>query len=105
MNQLLSKTGKRLPRLILLLSGTAAYYAIGRLGILLASLNGHISPVWPATGFAIWLLLVRGNGMGVAVAIAHFLVSMKSNLPVPVALGMAAGGVTEALLGFLKTVA
>ena len=81
------------------LGGGLAYFGLARLCVLLASVNGNISPVWPATGLGIWLLLVHGVRLWPAVAAAHILVSLHSGLPVTVALGMAAGTIGEALLG------
>lgn len=39
--------------LMLVLGIAAAYYATGRLGLLLAIPPGYASPVWPAAGIAL----------------------------------------------------
>jgi len=81
-----------------LCGGTIALFALGRLCVLLASLDGNVSPVWPATGLAFWLLITRGYGMWPAVGAAQVLVNLYSGLPLSVTIGMAAGNVAEALL-------
>ena len=82
-----------------LLGGAVVYFIVGRLCILLASLHGNISPVWPATGLAIGVLIWRGPRMWPAIAAGQFLLSFhSSSLPLAVALGMAAGNVGEAWL-------
>ena len=37
----------------------AAYYAVGRLGLLLAIPPGYATAVWPASGIASWYSTVR----------------------------------------------
>jgi len=83
-----------------LISATAAFFAIGKLGIALASIEGNISPVWPASGFGIWLLLTYGRRYWPAIIAGHVLVSLSSHLSLPVALGMGVGGTAESLIGY-----
>ena len=83
-----------------LLAGFVAYFVLARLSLALASLHGNISPVWPVTGLAIWLVITRGPGMVLAIAVGHLILNIYSSaLPVPTAIGMTAGNVAEALLG------
>ena len=78
---------------------SAAYIALAHGGLLLAGLHGNVSPVWPATGFAIWLLLSRGSRQWPAVALGAAATHLSTDIPVAAALAIAAGHTLEAWLG------
>ncbi len=76
-----------------------AYFAMARFGLLLASLHGNVSPVWPATGLAIAAVWLGGNRLMPGVLCGALL----ANLLTPVvwwgALLIAVGNTFEAWFG------
>ena len=81
------------------MASTGAYVAVARLGLKLASIHGNVSPVWPATGLSIWLLVIFGRGMWPAVAIGAFIANALTDVPFTVAGTIAAGNTLEAVAG------
>ena len=76
-----------------------AYIAVARLGLKLASIHGNVSPVWPVTGLSIWLLIQFGRGMWPAIAAGAFVANVLTDVPVTVAVAIAAGNTLEAVVG------
>jgi MASE1 len=68
-----TEPGWRVALALRLLLLSLAYFGAARLGLLLASVHGSVSPVWPATGLAIWALSGRGTWLwpGVALGDCH----------------------------------
>ena len=91
----------RLPHLfrlqsILLLS--AIYYVSAKVGLLLATAHPVASPIWPASGVAVFALVYFGSHLWPAVFVGAFVVNVTSAIsPVP-ALGIAYGNTFEALV-------
>jgi len=84
------------------LAGTGAlYFFTGMVGLAVPFTTGNVSPVWPASGVALACLLVFGWRCWPAIYLAAFLVNSLSHLPYIVALGMAGGNTTAALVGAL----
>ncbi|MCU0791872.1 MAG: PAS domain S-box protein [Opitutaceae bacterium] len=82
------------------LAGFAAlYFVIARGGLYMASMHGNVSPVWPATGLAIWLLYARGARMWSAVLLGALAANLATALPATAAVCVAAGNTLEAVLG------
>jgi signal transduction histidine kinase len=54
------------------------YFWLGKLGLILA--NPGASPVWPATGFALAILLLRGYRVWPAIFVGAFLVSSAGSI-------------------------
>lgn len=59
--------------------------------------HGNVSPVWPATGFAIAVLLRFGANLWPGVAVGSFLGLMHTGVGTPVVIGEAAAAVLEAV--------
>jgi PAS domain S-box-containing protein len=76
-----------------------AYAALARSGLLLASVHGSVSPVWPATGVAIGALLLGGTRLWPAVLAGAFLANALTAQPLAVAAMIAVGNTLEALAG------
>lgn len=76
-----------------------AYFAAGRIGLLLATLNQTASPVWPATGFAFGMILAFGFRYWPAIALGAFLTNYFTNVSVGTVLAITFGNTAEALLG------
>jgi len=83
------------------------YFAAGKFGLSLASVNVSASPVWPPTGIALAALLVWGKRLWPAIFIGAFLVNITTPEPVPIAkalligksFGIAVGNTLEAVMG------
>src|SRR5262249_4821804 len=52
-----------------------AYYAAGRLGLLLAIPPGYASAFWPSSGIALAAVLICGNRVWPGISLASFLVN------------------------------
>ena len=100
------KRRRALPLILLL---AVAYYALGRLALLLAIPPGFASSVWPAAGVALMALLLGGRRLWPGVLLASFLVNFPAALEgvggsdllrafvVPLTIG--AGATLQAVLG------
>ena len=85
----------------LLLLGLA-YFGAARAGLLLATVAGAASPVWPATGVALAGLFLLGVSRWPGIFVAACAVNLLlSSVPPLAALGMAVGNTLEAVLGVL----
>jgi diguanylate cyclase (GGDEF)-like protein len=73
------------------------YYVAGKLGLKLAFVNTSISPVWPAAGIAVAVLLLLGTEVWPAVFIGAFFVNLTTAGNVATSLGIATGNTLEAL--------
>jgi signal transduction histidine kinase len=71
----------------------------GRVGLSLAFVQAHASPVWPASGVALAGLVLWGIRYWPAVFVAALGTSLATAVPVPVAAVSAAGNVLDAVLG------
>ena len=81
-----------------ILLGAAAYFLAAELGLAFASVNKSVSPVWPASGLAIVMLIVGGRRMWPAVWLGAGLTSVLLDGPIAAVL-IASGSVLEAILG------
>ena len=88
-----------LPRLLGILLVAAVYFGAARLGLLLASVHGSVSPVWPATGVAIGALLIGGFQLWPGVALGAFAANALTPVSLLVAAGIGAGNTLEAVAG------
>ena len=83
------------------LSGLAlGYFLLGKWGLEYASLKPIVSLVWPASGLALAVILLKGAGVWPGIALGAFLVNLDSGIgPVPAAV-IATGNTLEALLAW-----
>ena len=88
-----------LPLLVELALVAAVYFVAGKLGLSLAFGNISASPVWPATGIALAVLLVRGARFWPSVFVGAFLVNVTTAGTFVTSLGIAAGNTLEAVVG------
>jgi signal transduction histidine kinase/ActR/RegA family two-component response regulator len=82
-----------------LLAVAVLYYAAGRLGLQLASLQKQVSVVWPDTGIALALFVLRTRRLWPAVLIGSLAANAASGASALTSLGIAAGDTLEALIG------
>ena len=75
------------------------YFGAARLGLVLASVHGNVSPVWPATGVAIGCLLLGGFRLWPGIALGAFAANALTSVSLPVATAIGLGNTLEATAG------
>jgi len=80
-----------------LLLAFAVYFATGRLGLAVPFTSANVSPVWPAAGVAVALVLLWGVRIAPAIVFAAFLVNFLSAIPALAAVGMGIGNASSAI--------
>ena len=94
--------GRKAANLLLPVLLTLAYFAAGKLGLMLAIVHPNASAVWPATGIAIAGLLVLGYRAWPAILVGAFLVNVtntgSSLASFPIAIGNTLEALTAAYL-------
>lgn len=88
----------KLPYPVALLFGAVAYLLAAELGLAFASLNQSVSPVWPASGLAVALLLRFGWRVWPAIWLGAWLANALAGGPAS-ALAIATGNLLEAMVG------
>jgi signal transduction histidine kinase len=74
------------------------YFWLVKLGLTLASINPSASPVWPATGFAIAILLLRGYRVWPAIFVGAFLANVSSAGSIYTSVAIATGNSLEGVV-------
>src|SRR5438445_7541561 len=77
----------------------AAYFFCGTFGLSLAAINKSTSAVWPPTGLALAVLVLRGRGLWPGVFLGAFLVNISTQGNFFTALGIGIGNTLEAYCG------
>lgn len=75
------------------------YFAAGKLGLSVPFTSGNVSPIWPASGVALSVVLLFGYRIWPGIFLGAFLVNFLTPLPAITAFGMALGNTSSALLG------
>ncbi len=75
------------------------YYAVGKLGLDLATINPSATPVWPATGIALASFLLFGYRVWPAIFIAALAVNATTAGTLSTSLVIASGNTLEGLVG------
>ena len=68
-----------LPLLARWLMVALAYYFAGQLGLLFATVAGNVSPLWPASGVALAVLLLYGTDLWPAIALGASVLSLTTH--------------------------
>jgi signal transduction histidine kinase/CheY-like chemotaxis protein len=82
-----------------LLAAAILYFAAVKLGLEMAGVAKQVSVVWPATGVALALLVLRGPRLWPAIFLGAFAASVLNDTPIAASAGIAVGSTLEALLG------
>jgi PAS domain S-box-containing protein len=82
------------PKLLLV---ALAYFTVAYFGLQLASINPSATPVWPATGLAIAVVLLWGHRIALAIFIAAFIVNYLTAGSALTSAAIALGNTLEAL--------
>lgn len=96
------ETGKRSQintGLLINLLVVLCYAATAKLGLVLATINNAASPVWPATGFALFAMTVFGRKVWPAIAVGAFIANISTHVPMGASLIIALGNTLEATAG------
>ena len=75
------------------------YFALAKLGLMLASINPSASPIWPPTGLALAALILRGYRVWPAILVAAFVANATTTGSIATSLAIGVGNTIEALLG------
>src|SRR5271166_859941 len=75
------------------------YLVLAKLGLRLASINPSVSPVWPASGFALAMVVLWGNRVWPAVFIAALIANATTAGSPMISAVIASGNTLEALAG------
>jgi signal transduction histidine kinase/CheY-like chemotaxis protein len=94
-----TSSGRASHYLLGLIVAAAAYFGLALLGLKLASAAPQVSLVWPVSGAALALLLLRGTRMWPAIALGALAANLATGAPPAAAIGIAMGNVLEGLLG------
>jgi signal transduction histidine kinase/CheY-like chemotaxis protein len=76
-----------------------AYFVLAKIGLALASLHPSASPIWPPTGFALAVVLLRGYRVWPAIFLAAFMANITTAGSITTGAAIAAGNSLEALIG------
>jgi integral membrane sensor domain MASE1 len=90
---------RRFSRLPLIGILAVIYFAVGKFGLMLASLHASASPVWPSAGIALAATLLFGYRVWPAIFIGAFLVNVTTAGNVATSFAIAIGNTLEALAG------
>jgi CHASE1-domain containing sensor protein len=82
-----------------ILGVAAAYFATGKLALLLAIPPGYATAIWPPAGIALAALLLLGSRPFVGVFLGSFLVNLGTSPSPAIAAVIALGASTQALVG------
>src|SRR6202022_2227290 len=81
------------------LGAAAAFFATARLGLELAVVAPQVSIIWPATGLALALLVLRGRRLWPAIFLGAFAANALNDTSVLASAGIATGNALEAVIG------
>ena len=100
MQPLATASNARRPAYIIeVLAAAIVYFATSRLGLELAVVAKQVSIIWPATGLALALLVLRGRLLCPAIFLGAFAANVLNDTSVVASAGIAVGNTLEALLG------
>src|SRR5437660_12175222 len=75
------------------------YFALAKFGLALASLHPSASPIWPPTGFALAIVLLRGYRVWPAIFLGALLANATTAGSIVTGAAIAVGNTLEALIG------
>jgi two-component sensor histidine kinase len=94
-----SDVQRRLKQAVELLCVAIVYVAVAKLSLAAASVNPSATPVWPPTGFALALVLLRGYGVWPAIFVAAFITNATTAGTPATSVVIAGGNTLECLIG------
>ena len=88
-----------LRELLLQAALAAVYFVAGKLGLRLAFVHASATAVWPCTGIALAVFLIRGYRVWPAILTGAFLVNLTTAGSVATSIGIAVGNTLEGVVG------
>jgi PAS domain S-box-containing protein len=82
-----------------LLLGALAYFLLAKAGLALASIHPSASPIWPPTGFALGIMLLRGVRLAPAILLGAFAANAITAGSLATAGAIAVGNMLEGAVG------
>ena len=76
-----------------------AYLILAKLGLSLASLHPSASPIWPPTGFALAVVLLRGLRVAPAIFLGAFIANATTAGSISTSAAIALGNTLECVIG------
>jgi signal transduction histidine kinase/integral membrane sensor domain MASE1 len=76
-----------------------AYFLLGYMGLEMATLNIHASPIWPASGLAIGALMYYGCWLAPAIFLGSLFTNLTVSSSLPSMIPVAFGNMLEAYIG------
>jgi two-component sensor histidine kinase len=96
----LAPDARRHIKLLAELVGVAiVYVAVAKLSLAVASVNPSATPIWPPTGFALAIVLLRGYRLWPAIFIAAFATNALTAGSIATSLAIASGNTLECVIG------
>src|SRR5215813_8969346 len=89
----------RLKYIVELTSIAIIYVALAKLSLALASIHPSATPIWPATGFALGVVLLLGYGVSPAVFLGAFVANVTTAGSIGTSLAIATGNTLESVVG------
>ncbi len=86
------------PNWKILLFVFVGYFVLGRSSLYFATMSTTVSPVWPATGFSVFCMLIWGLRVWPAIYLSAALVDITAQTPIATALCMALGNFLEPMV-------
>ena len=75
------------------------YFVLAKGGLALASINPSATPIWPPTGFALAVVLIRGYRVAPAILIGAFAANVTTAGTFATSLAIGLGNMLEAVVG------
>lgn len=86
-------------QILVFLGIVLGYFLLGYFGLSLATINRNASPIWPASGFSLGMLVLFGRRYTPAVFLGSLLVNFSVNTPTIGLVGAALGNMLESYIG------
>ncbi len=86
-------------QLLVFLAIVLGYFLLGYFGLSLATINRNASPIWPASGFGVGMLVLFGRRYAPAVFLGSLFVNFSVNTPTIGLIGAALGNMVESYIG------
>src|SRR5262245_46966249 len=77
----------------------ALYFALAKIGLILASIHASATPIWPPTGLALAAMLLRGYRVAPAILLGAFAANATTAGTITTATAIGVGNMLEALAG------
>src|SRR5262245_60890781 len=77
----------------------ALYFALAKVGLILASIHASPTPIWPPTGLALAAVLLRGYRVAPAILLGAFAANATIAGTIATSAAIAVGNMVEALTG------